>query len=364
MKSGIIHRWTNALLRGRRLPLVAAGGVSLLTGLWSGLLRLNFVLPVPQADWISLHGPLMVSGFLGTLICLERAVGLGRRWAYVGPFATALGAVLMITGVKMSLAPYLMIVGSLSLTAVFGYVLFYQPSSFTATLGLGALSWVVGNFLWAAGWETPNFVLWWGAFLVLTIAGERLELSRLRPMTQAWRTAFFGPVALLLFGLAAIEWRVIGLSLFLFAAWLIRFDFAWKAMSQKGLPRFSATCLVAGYGWLGIAGFLASWFGAQTYGVYYDAILHSIFAGFVFSMIFAHAPIILPAVLRISIPYRPVLYAPLVLLHFSLAVRIVGDLSSWAEARKYGGLFNVVSIAFFIVTVAVCAGLDRRRNLS
>ena len=184
-----------------RLALMALGGISLLAGLWGGLLRLSLAVPAPQADWISLHGPLMVCGFLGTLIGLERAVGLGRRWTYGGPVATALGGGLMIAGVKGLFAPCLMIVGSLSLCAVFAYVLFQQPSTFAATLGLGALSWLAGNILWARGWEIPDVVFWWGAFLVLTIAGERLELSRLLPMTRVWRAAFFVPVALMLLGL-------------------------------------------------------------------------------------------------------------------------------------------------------------------
>ncbi len=352
---------SNRVVTAGRLALLAMGGISLLTGLWGGLLRLSFALPAPQADWISLHGPLMVTGFLGTLIGLERAVGLGRRWAYSGPVATALGAGLMIAGVKGPLVPYLMIAGSLSLCAVFAYVLRLQPSSFVAILTLGSLSWLAGNVVWAGGGEISQAVLWWGAFLILTIAGERLELTRLRPMTRAAQLVFFVPVVLLLTGLSLMEWRLIGVSLFLFAAWLARFDFAWRTISQKGLVRFSGTCLLAGYGWLGTAGLLASWFGMQTYGIHYDAILHSLFVGFVFSMIFAHAPIILPAVLRVPIPFRNILYAPLVLLHLSLALRIAGDLWFGPAARRYGGALNVVSIVFFIAAVVFSAGLERRR---
>ena len=37
--------------------------------------------------------------------------------------------------------------------------------------------------------------------------------------------------------------------------------------------------------------------------------------GFVFSMVFGHAPIIFPAVLRVAVPYHPVFYVPLALLH-------------------------------------------------
>jgi hypothetical protein len=301
----------------------------------------------------------MVSGFLGTLIGLERAVGLGRRWAYLGPLATAAGAGIMIAGVKGPSAPYLIIVGSLSLCAVFAYLLLRQPSWFAVTMGLGALSWLTGNILWAQGWEIPNVVFWWAAFLVLTIAGERLELTRLLPLTRTARAVFLVPVALLLAGLVFMEWRLIGFSLLLLALWLVRYDIARRTISQSGLVRFSASCLLAGYGWLALGGVLAFSFGAQSYGVHYDAILHALFLGFVVSMIFAHAPIIFPAVVRIAIPYRQAFYAPLILLHLSLALRIGGDLSSWAAGRRWGGALNVAAIALFMATLGLSAALGR-----
>jgi hypothetical protein len=35
-------------------------------------------LPLPWPDQLILHGPLMVGGFIGTLIGLERAVGISK----------------------------------------------------------------------------------------------------------------------------------------------------------------------------------------------------------------------------------------------------------------------------------------------
>jgi hypothetical protein len=80
-----------------RVPLLALGILSLLAGIWGGLLRLPVNLPllVNHANWITYHGPLMVGGFLGTLIGLERAVGLRVWWAYTAPLLTGAGAVLL-----------------------------------------------------------------------------------------------------------------------------------------------------------------------------------------------------------------------------------------------------------------------------
>ena len=44
-----------------------------------------------------------------------------------------------------------------------------------------------------------------------------------------------------------------------------------------------------------------------------------------FSMVFGHAPIIFPAVLRVAVPYHPTFYVPLALLRGSLILRLAGD---------------------------------------
>jgi hypothetical protein len=68
-------------------------------------------------------------------------------------------------------------------------------------------------------------------------------------------------------------------------------------------------------------------------------------------MVFGHAPVILPAVLRVKLPYHPALYAPLVLLHGSLLVRAFVSTSA-------GAWGNAAAIALFI---AIAATLVFRR---
>jgi len=93
--------------------------------------------------------------------------------------------------------------------------------------------------------------------------------------------------------------------------------------------------------------------------VAYDAALHAIFVGFVFSMVFGHAPVIVPAVLRVPLPYHPALYGPLALLHASLVLRVfVSPLA--------GAWGNAAAIALFIATaaalVAIRPALDLRQS--
>jgi len=42
-------------------------------------------LPLPRPALAEVHGPVMVFGFVGTLVALERAVALGSRWAAAAP---------------------------------------------------------------------------------------------------------------------------------------------------------------------------------------------------------------------------------------------------------------------------------------
>ncbi len=39
-------------------------------------------------------------------------------------------------------------------------ILFIQPNLSNSVMGLGAVAWVGGNFLWARGHEIPQVVLW------------------------------------------------------------------------------------------------------------------------------------------------------------------------------------------------------------
>ena len=100
--------------------------------------------------------------------------------------------------------------------------------------------------------------------------------------------------------------------------------------------------------WLGIGGALSLIFGAQVAGPRYDAALHVVFVGFVISMIFGHAPIIFPAILGVPINFQPAFYIHLILLHVSLALRVIADYANLHALRMWGGLLNEVAILLFI----------------
>ena len=90
--------------------------------------------------------------------------------------------------------------------------------------------------------------------------------------------------------------------------------------------------------------------GGGLTGATYDAVLHAILIGFVFSMVFGHAPIIFPSVVRVKMPYHWTFYLPLLVLHASLAMRICGDGLALPHLRSLGGLLNAAALVLFILS--------------
>lgn len=320
--------------------------LALLTGLWAGVKRLGWGLPEPREEFALIHGPLMISGFLGTLICLERAVGSQKAWTYSAPLLCAAGAVLLAAGAPIAAAQVPIVLASLLLAAIV-----FRPEPPAVVLALGATAWAAGNILWMFDYPLYRVVWYWAAFLVLTIAGERLELARALAHSPAVRFLLAAVLAVFIAGVV-FETRAAGAGLVLLAAWLFRYDIARRTVRVPGLTRFIAVCLLAGYAWLAIGGALAAAFGEIVSIQKYDAMIHSVFLGFVMSMIFGHAPIIFPAVLGVSMKFRRTFYVHLTLLHATLALRVAGDLTDGLPGRDWGGLLNAVTILIFLINTA------------
>jgi len=338
---------------------MALAVVALFAGLWGGLIRLGLSLPHVVTSAGEAHGPLMALGFLGTLVSLERAVALDRPWAYVAPLAAGTGALAGLGGASDSFAPALLTLAGSVLLAEHVVLHRLQPSAHNAVMGLGALAWSAAAVLWLAGADVARFVPLLAGFLVLTIVGERLELTRAVRHTDLARWLLLGAVAVFVGGLAlsiALEplgMRVAGVALLGQALWLGRYDIARRTVRMGGVTRFMACALLAGYVWLACAGVLWTVYAALSDGPAYDASLHAVFLGFVMSMVFAHAPVIVPAVLRVQLPFRRGFYVHLGLLHASLALRLVGgDLAGGTALWQWGGIAGEVSLVLFLTVTA------------
>jgi hypothetical protein len=336
-----------------RLILILLGMFSLLSAMWGGLLRLGWSLPVLQPTLAAFHGPLMVSGFLGTLISLERTTETGYRWTYAVPALTGFGALILITASSLSAGGSLITLGSFGLFIIFIVIMRIQLTLSNVVMAIGALLWLIGNIFWMRGFPVYRIVVWWAGFLVLMISGERLEIIQMLRLSKSTKATFLVALGIFLLGLV-LTWvnygngiRLLGIGMISLMIWLILYEVAWRSVRGTGLSRFTAICLLSGYIWLGISGAIALSMGGMIPGLAYDAVLHALFLGFVFSMIFGHAPVVFSEVLGVPVSYQPQFYAHLVLLHLTLILRVVGDLCGWIFGRQLGGLLNVVVILLF-----------------
>lgn len=352
--------------RAVHVLLMAGALLALLAGLWAGLVRIGWQIPAASLTLLLAHGPLMVCGVLAALVGLERAVAMQKIWPYLAPALSAAGVVCAIAGLPLMFAALLFTAASLLLVLVYAEIVNAHPALYTKVMAAGAVLLLTGNALWLFGLPVFRIFPWWMGFLVLTIAGERLELGRVQRLSAGVMRLF--RVAAIAVGAGVVGatllpvpgMRLFGLALVGMALWLLHYDIARKTVKTSGLPQFIGACLLLGHGWLLIGGALTLLIGSVASGSLYDAMLHAVFVGFVFSMIFGHAPIIVPAVMGVPVMMTRWFYVPLVLLQGSLALRMLGDLIMDAGIRRWGGLLNAVALLGYVLVMLIAVRQARQ----
>lgn len=345
---------------GGRLVFVPLVALCLAAGICGGLLRAGVALPPSVAGaWlgpaVQFHAFLMVSAFMGTVIGLERAIAVKRRAAFLAPLASGLAGACVLAG-RPAAGAALGVLAAVAFVGTNLVVLMRQPAAHTRLLLLGALAWLLGNLGFARVGTPHATVPWWLAFLVLTIAAERLEMTRLMRRQPGAGAALYAILGTLvagcaLFGLSPAWGGVLyGAALGALALWLLCFDIARRTVAADGLSRYMAVCLLAGYFWLGLAGI--AWCATARGLPLMDAALHALALGFVFSMMLGHAPVILPALARVKLQYHPAFYIPLALLHGSLAVRLLLRHTPFDASLALGAAGNALAILLFVATLA------------
>jgi len=340
------------------LALVAA----IAGGLWRAGARL------PEADVVGrsagLHAALMLSVFLGSAISLERAVALRRRWAFAAPVLSGASGLLMLSA-QLGAASTLGIAAAAVFAAVNVDLLRRERTAAATMMLLGALCWLAGNACALARPGDAAALGWWFAFPILTITAERLELTRFLPRRRPSVVLLWLIVAAVVCAAAVsaldrtLGGVAFGSALLLLALWLAAFDIARRTVFARGLARFMAVALLAGYAWLGIGGL--AWLGTALGCPGRDMALHSIGLGFIFSMVMGHAPVIVPALTGVKLRFGGWFYAPLALLHLSLVCRLFCAIAhpGW---RTLGAELNAAAIAVFVATLAGSALVSRLQD--
>ena len=343
--------------RRRVRPLAVLGVLALLAGLWGGLARIGW--SIPAADALVLrHGGVMVVGFVGTVIAVERAIAFGGVPALLAPAASGLAGLALLLGAPIEVALVLSAIAALAYTATVGVLWRRQPQPGALLIVLGGVCLVAAAVAWAASGAYPRVVPWWMAFLVCTVAGERLEMTRFQRIGRA--SAAVGVLAFALLiaapAVGAVEVRagslVLGVALIAVAVWSALRDPARRMIVAPGLARFSAVGVLTAYGWLAVTGALLIVGSSLPGSLEYDAAVHAFFTGFVFSAIIAHEPIIAEAVTGLRFAFSVLMYVPLALLGAGTAMRLVSDAAMLLDRRRDAGMLQALAIVLLLALTA------------
>lgn len=328
--------------------------LNLVFGVLAGFGRLGMAFVVPEI--IVHHGAVMVGGFLGTLISLEKVIPLKKKSLLAVPLLSGM-ALLVFFLEQFEAGVIMLIASSAGLVLTHAIYLYRQKEYFQYLMLGGALCWFTGNVMLLNQRFYPAAFPWWMGFLLFTIVSERLELSKFLPVPARSKVVLLAFLVLFFVGLVIPfhgpgTWFS-GIALILISLWLMRYDIIRVNLRKEGLPRFSGYALTFGYTALLMDGIFLIAFPEVVYA--YDAIVHTFFLGFVFCMIFAHGPIILPGVLGLTVrPYHAFLYVPLVTLVCSVLVRVFADAGLISESyRTFSAWLSAGAILVYFVTLFI-----------
>lgn len=349
-----------------RVWLLLPAAVCLMGGLDAGLVLLGVPAPIPSSRLGDVHGPVMVLGFLGAVIALERATALRARWGYTAAGLLGLGGALLLSPAPRSVGQVMLLDGCAALVAVLVALWRRRRDDAVLVEVLAGCLAVMAALLWVRV-DAAVVVPMLSGFIVLTIAAERVELSRVHLPARAGAVLVALASAVTLAATLAplvpqVGARLFGVALMALVVWLAPRDVAVRMVHARGLPRFAASAMLLGYGWLALAATAWTAAGATHDIRVYDVLVHAVFLGFAMSMVLAHLPVILPAVVRRAVPYRRALWAPLALLHAALALRVAGDLADVPELVRVGGTGTAAALATLPLVALGSAALSSRRT--
>jgi len=331
-----------------------------------------------------LHSILMVFGFLAGIVMTERVGGIAsvpgarnfRLHALMVPL-TILGVLWVALGYVM-LQPALRYFGALLLTA--GCLTFLLTLRFLRSLTDYSLpfSFMIVSVLallgaaMLSGITLPGgnlgFVMLLLAFPVLFILGERVDLAKFTATASSRRkfslSFVLAALAVALFAAGALQIQLIASnltfmlgSIMLFAVLLIALfaenpNLKRLSKSPRALQRHVSLHVRVAYVWGLLGLFLAIVYGLSAYQLnLYDSFIHALSVGYVGTMILAHGPVILPAVMGRSFSEAKLSNAPLGALSLSVALRTFGGP---AQAALTSDLMRyAVSISGWLVLAAV-----------
>lgn len=354
--------------QSRGLPLVYRGIIGLsallfflasITGIWRIALTRGFVLPaIPE--WWPPHGHLMVGGFLAGVILFERIIALQISWLAWVPYVYVISAIFLHTGSN--------IVRGIHVVALAGWVLHrwlaYQAfGKYEKPLVESVAFMTLSSALIYPGglMASPTVALAALSFPIATILVERLEMSlnfrKFGARLTLWALILWSALWGLNSWLNVLQLPWMGIATLFLAIGCIRFDMTlWTKRAVHQLHSFLRRTLMVGYVWFLL--FAISMIGSShlSGAVTKDVMFHLAGLGFIFTMILAHAPLILPAAIG-KLPPSSAPVIPFVIFQICTVIRLVADIlveksvSLWVWSGWITGVLHLATLMIYMALV-------------
>ncbi|WP_377938847.1 multicopper oxidase domain-containing protein [Alloscardovia venturai] len=384
-------RKTNALvpLPKWRVVLLIMVGVAVVLGTLSAINRSSLGVVTSRAPFADVHGPLMIFGFLGTAISLERAVAFQTggatkpRWGFVAPALGVLGSICILTELVFGVSTlpgtalgWWVIPGvvwtthMIALSCVYVAIWKRQHSISVLIQLLAAIAGVLGAFIWAYGVSAARATPWWLIFLVLSIIGERLELSHVAFVAPWVEPALIGLSITNLVSLCVlyfdttIGYVALGVNMGFLLCIMLYNDTAIRTFKLPRFTGFMGRSMLLAYFWGLTAALIWIFVPVGSGSLFADVAIHAIALGFTVSMVIAHVSIIVPAITRRGLPYSPVFFLPLLLLNAGVLLRLIGAIINNTLVWKSGDLVSIIAVFALMLCIIGSAvwGVIRRRR--
>lgn len=358
-----------------RIALLLLTGLAALLGLAGALVRANVTASLSAAVMPDNHGVLMVFGFLGTAISLERTVayrggGDGHAyWCFAAPLCGGLGTLTLLvfnavssvihstdlTNVGHTVAGTLWIASMAVLFAIYAALYRRQPSREVLMQLIAAFVGLVGVTLWLGNVDATVLAPMWLMFLVLTIVGERVELARAVFSKPHVENVVLGlclatvPALIVQCLVPQVGYPLLGLGLAALMAYMVQHDVALGTWHNSGLTGFMDTCMLSAYAWGLVAAFVWLFAPIEAGGYWTDMGLHALALGFVMTMVIAHADVIIPSVTRRPMPFHPVLWVSWAMVQAGLTLRLAGTVRGTQTLWKAGDTVSDIGVLTMMV---------------
>jgi len=362
--------------------------LGLLVGVFR-LMSLNFLATAIFAGLYGLHSIIMVFGFLAAIIMTERVAGVRMipgAESFKAPRVMVplimLGVVGEMIGYSWQL-PIVRYLGALLLVA--GCLAFIVTLKFLRkkteakppfdfmTLSVAALMLAAVDSAFTLPVDDMGFIMLLISFPVLFILGERVELtwiiSGVKGNTRFKRTILVAAMSIVLFAIGSTaRFTTLGdltfligslLLLMVLISVLITENQNLKVLlnSPRPLQRYVSQHVRVAYVWAVIGLVLAIIYSLSGLGWnLYDPFIHSLTVGFIGTMMLAHAPVILPGILKKNFNEEKLTTLPLGVLTLAVALRMGGDISSSLFYDVNVGL--VISFSGWLVLAVVLLFLN------